>query len=517
MDLLAALLSLASLARLAAATTVTVNVPALGDIVGIARTDTNAFLGIKYASALRFEDPQPVSHWPNPYDATTVGAACYQSCPNIPDLACQEDISEDCLFLNIYTPSGNPPGTCVMFFVHGGNFASYSGGSELYDGDVFVNEGGCILVTMNYRLAAFGFLGSRNLGVKDQIAALEWIHTYIQYFGGDNTQITAFGQSAGAQSTALLMSVPSASQYFNSAILQSCPFTLPFRTAAQGESQEAQLATLMGCTVGNLTCYREADADDILTFQGQVTLPGATFLLAFQFWGPVIDGTLVKDHLYNIFERGLHKKMNTIIGTVQDEGVGYIFSIYNNPINSAELESLLATVNPSLSLGLLGLFYDINANADKRFVLSEMTTDYVFNCVSRAVSDIVADDSRSFNYVFDQLFPYDIWGPGNVCNNYVCHGIEIPSVFGTYDLGNYTLPPDQEELSDDIIKYWTNFAKYGKPFRRNMGLVKWQRYSFWRQRFLILDAANTRQTTNIANSARCLLFELFVGYNPYST
>ncbi|XP_067685670.1 cAMP-regulated D2 protein-like [Haliotis asinina] len=516
MALLAAVLLLESLTHFAAASTVTVNVPGLGDIVGVVRANSNAFLGVKYATAERYENPQPVSPWPNPYNATARGPACYQRCPAIPALVCQDEISEDCLFLNIFTPLGNPSGTCVMVFFHGGNFQSYSGGSLLFDGDAFVKEGGCILVTINYRLSSFGFLGSRNLGLRDQIAALEWINNYISYFGG-SSKITLFGQSAGSQSIGLLMSIPSAYQYFDQAILGSCPFTLPFRTAAEGDSQETQLATLMGCAKGNLTCYQEADPEDILTFQDQVSLPGANYLLSFQFWGPVIDGDLVQDHLYNIFDRGLHKKMRTIIGTVQDEGVGYIFSIFTSPLSSAELESFLTSLNPLLTLDLLGLFYDINANADKRFVLSEYTTDYLFNCVGQSVSAIVAEDSRAFNYIFDQVFPFNIWGDGNICNNFTCHGEELPTLFGTYPLANITLPPDQQELSVDMIKYWTNFAKYGKPYRRRMDLVKWSRYSFWVDRILILNGANTRQISSAPNSVRCLLLELFVGFNPYPT
>ncbi|XP_046328266.2 acetylcholinesterase-like [Haliotis rufescens] len=514
MALLAALLSLASLTRLAAATTVTVNVPALGDIVGIARTDTNAFLGIKYASAPRFEDPQPVSPWPNPYDATNVGAACYQNCPNIPELACQEDISEDCLFLNIFTPSGNPPGTCVMFFLHGGNFDAYSGGSIVFDGDVFVNEGGCILVTINYRLTAFGFLGSRNLGVKDQIAALEWIHTYIQYFGGDNTKITAFGQSAGAQSTALLMSVPSASQYLNRAILQSCPFTLPFRTAAQGDSQEAQLATLMGCTVGNLTCYREADADDILKLQHEVELPDAPFLMPFEFWGPVIDKGLVMDHLYNIFSRGLHKKMDTIIGTVQDEAMGYVYSMSPSPLSTHELRDLLHKISPILSPELLSLVYDVDGDDDKRYVLAEIGTDYLFRCVGQSVAKRMSRDAVVYSYVFDQKFPYNIWGDGNICNDYVCHGVELPTVFGTFGLLNRTLPHEQMSLSDDVIQYWNNFARDGRPWSEDSSLLTWTSFKTRQQKFLLLKAGSTYMKSDPAGSLKCSILEHFLGFNP---
>ncbi|XP_046546251.1 cAMP-regulated D2 protein-like [Haliotis rubra] len=364
------------------------------------------------------------------------------------------------------------------------------------------------------RLAAFGFLGSRNLGLRDQMKALEWIHRNIQSFGGNRREITVFGQSAGAQSTALLMSIPSASQYFDQAILQSCPFTLPFRTAAQADSQEAQLATLIGCDKGNLTCYQEADADDILELQDEVELPDASFFMSFEFWGPVIDDYLVKDHLYNIFARGLHKKMNIIIGTVHDEAMGYSFSLSTTPLSKQQLEELLRMISPKLSLELLGRFYDIDGNDDKRFVLAEMSTDYLFRCVSQAVAKIVSKDAAVYSYVFDQKFHLDIWGEGNICNDYVCHGIELPMVFGTYGLWNYTLTHDKMNLSDDLIQYWNNFARDGSPSSKNSSLHMWSSFKTWQQKFLLLQAGGIHMESDPSSSIKCSLLEQFLGFNP---
>ncbi|XP_071104138.1 cAMP-regulated D2 protein-like [Haliotis cracherodii] len=514
MTFLVRLVVLTSVFGQTASATTTVNIPGLGIIVGNVRPGCNEFLGIKYATAARFEEPQPVIPWPNPYLATSRGPMCYQNCPEIPLLLCQDEVSEDCLFLNIFTPTGHPTGRCVMVFVHGGDYTSYSGGSPLFDGEAFVQKGGCILVTINYRLAAFGFLGSRNLGLKDQIKALQWIHANIQYFGGDRTEMTVFGQSAGAQSIALLMSVPSASQYFNRVILQSCPFTLPFRTAAQGESQEAQLATLIGCTVGNLTCYREADADDILKLQQEVELPDAPFLLPFEFWGPVIDKGLVMDHLYNIFSRGLHKKMDTIIGTVQDEAMGYVYSMSQSPLSTRELLDLLHKISPILSLELLSLVYDVDGDDDKRYVLAEIGTDYLFRCVGQSVAKRMSRDAVVYSYVFDQKFPYNIWGDGNICNDYVCHGVELPTVFGTFGLGNYTVPHEQMSLSDDVIQYWNNFARDGSPWSEDSSLRTWTSFKTRQQKFLLLKAGSTYMKSDPAVSLKCSILEQFLGFNP---
>eukprot|EP00755_Sulcionema_specki_P027449 Sspe_Gene.87785::Locus_59591_Transcript_1_2_Confidence_0.667_Length_767::g.87785::m.87785 len=214
-----------------------------GDVMGYTVTreklGSHVFRGIPYAAPpvgkLRWAPPTAPTPWKTPFNASEDGAGCPQECM-LPPMACPPRQSEDCLTLNVFTPLGATKGAGypVMVWLHGGNFFQGYGGGVLYDGSYIVNRSKVIIVSVTYRLGALGFYAAGNLkgsyGYQDQQQAMRWVQTNIANFGGDPKQVTLWGQSAGAMSIALHMTDPVSDPLFHAAIMQSEPFSLPFRS-----------------------------------------------------------------------------------------------------------------------------------------------------------------------------------------------------------------------------------------------------------------------------------------------
>ena len=213
----------------------TIDTP-LGRIRGAAHNGALAFRGIRYAAAptgeARFRPPRPVSPWEGVYDATEFGPSAPQpnlSAPGAPLQLPKEPTDEDCLFLNVYTPAADGGKRPVLFWIHGGGYVGGSG--RAYDGSVFTREHDVVVVTINYRMGALGFLhvghleeelaSSVNNGILDQICALEWTRDNIAAFGGDPGNVMIFGESAGGTSTAMLLGCPAAAGLFHKAVVHS--------------------------------------------------------------------------------------------------------------------------------------------------------------------------------------------------------------------------------------------------------------------------------------------------------
>ncbi len=239
----------------------------LGRLRGAWHHEIARFAGIRYAEPpvgpLRFAPPRPVGAWDEVATAEDFGTIAPQNASMMDALfgGQSEAWDEDCLFLNVWTPDTDPDEPLpVMVWIHGGGFEMGSGSSPLYDGTSFARDG-VVLVTLNYRMGAFGFLelsgldpdraGSGNLGLLDQVTALEWVRDHIAAFGGDPGSVTVFGESAGAMSLSLLLAAPRASGLFHRAIAQSgAAAAARTVTAARADTEEflaaAGLADLDG-------------------------------------------------------------------------------------------------------------------------------------------------------------------------------------------------------------------------------------------------------------------------------
>src|SRR5262245_3394691 len=262
-----------------------------GRVRGVERSDVRAFLGIPYAAApignLRWKPPQIHAPWPDVLDATKFGGHCAQG-PN--PVGHPPTTSEDCLFLNVYVPNADdddaqqsktPHLRAVMVWIHGGSFTV--GESDDYDGSMLATLGDVIVVTINYRLGALGFLAhpaltaespdhaSGNYGIMDQQFALQWVQRNIMAFGGDPNKVTIFGQSAGGLSVLSHLASPRAAGLFHRAIVQSGAYELALPTLAVGETQGTLFANAVGCPDQSAQCLRSQPVEQILAHQGDVT------------------------------------------------------------------------------------------------------------------------------------------------------------------------------------------------------------------------------------------------------
>lgn len=226
---------------------------AAGTIVGRVSPFARSFRGIPFAQppvgALRWNQPQPMAPWTTPLSAFRDAPGCPQDC-QLPEAACPPAQSEDCLFLNVFTPRAShlpAAGAPVMVFFHGGNFKQGYAGGLLYDGTSLANRTGVVVVVAQYRLGVLGFLNTGdtirgNYGLYDQQQALRWVQDNIAAFGGDRGSVTIFGQSAGAMSVASHLVMNASRGLFHKAIMESEPFALTFRTEANFHDWSATYA-----------------------------------------------------------------------------------------------------------------------------------------------------------------------------------------------------------------------------------------------------------------------------------
>jgi para-nitrobenzyl esterase len=327
----------------------------LGRVRGEERDGVRMWRGIPYAAApvggLRFRPPQSIQPWDGVRDATRFAPTAMQSDAfrldqqvNIPE----PRSSEDCLYLNVWAPAEPSGPQPVMVWIHGGGFVEGAGSDDHYDGARLVRNGGVVVVTLNYRLGAFGFLyfaalapdyaDASNLGLRDQIAALRWVHDNIGAFGGDPDQVTVFGESAGGISIAALMAMPEARGLFRRAIIQSGG---TYARAAQSASEIArELLAELG--VSDPRQLRTLPAPDIQAaserYLERVAAPLSLHV------GPVVDGESLPRHPLEAIRAGSAQGVALIAGSNRDEGD--LFYPVETPPSSAAYETSRALFSP---------------------------------------------------------------------------------------------------------------------------------------------------------------------------
>lgn len=344
------------------------------------------FLGIPFAdppvNELRFMPPNPYTG-PREIEATIAPNACIQ--PSSPEASVHENVSEDCLYLNVYTPilpsrvSRTSLRRPVAVYFYGGTFTKGSSGMIDYDGGNFASRQDLVIVTVNYRVGALGFLSTGklttgNYGVRDQILALEWVNKHISVFGGDPSQITIFGQSAGGQSVIALLSSSAAKGLFTSAIIQSAPIDLPWLT--QGVYEDLitpYISTAVGCGHASddertlLSCLRAVPSSNYLgnTTSFQSALSTASKRVASEYlqttsllanieplMPSVENSTGVIDNQFHILlsNNTLPSRVPVMFTSVPDEAALFVGNILTSPLGNEQttLDNLLRVSYPSL-------------------------------------------------------------------------------------------------------------------------------------------------------------------------
>lgn len=442
--------------------------------------------------ALRWREPQPVKAWRGVRDATRYSAACVQNpigtgvflAPLAHSYGVSYptptwDLSEDCLYLNIWTPEWpvKEP-RAVMFWIHGGSNRIGSGNEPGYDGAELAKRG-VIVVTINYRLGPLGFFShpgltgesphraSGNYGLLDQIAALRWVRDNIATFGGDPARVTVFGESAGSIDAGMLMCSQLTRGLFARAIMESGPVIgLAFtRSLRQAEQFGERVARLAGDS--SLERLRALPAQAILSAAAEAAKhePDPGF---------VLDGWVLSQTPQAVFATGAGQPVALMIGNNGREASAF---------RGASAAPSAADQGPRKTLrisygGLAPLamaFYAIDAHAGRAAAADEWLNDALMTCPSAAMATLNASVGRpSFLYQFRRSIPGKGEGPlGSF------HSLELPYVFGA--LGNpvwrswLTFQKLDEALSAAIQGYWTNFAKSGDP--NGAGLPRWRPYT----------------------------------------
>jgi para-nitrobenzyl esterase len=454
-----------------------------GPVRGVGDGVTKAWKGIRYAAApvgeLRWRAPQPPVAWTEPADATRVGPACHQlTDPKIPlDLGTPQ--GDDCLTLNVWAPAGAQPGDGkpVLVWVHGGAYVLGSSAQTLYDGAVLAAGGDAIVVTVNYRLGAFGFLDlsgfdvagttfDTNLGLRDVLSALAWVRDNIGAFGGAPDRVTLFGESAGAGIVTTLLASPAAAGLFGGAIAQSSPATSVY-SSTRSRAMATRYLELLGLQPADSGRLADAPTADLVAATKQlfgevpVRYPGT---LAF---APFVDGDVVPDFPVTAAREGRTHAVPLVIGTNEHEAA--LFRFMKSPlmpITPEAITSMFAAISaeqPSLQIPTeaeLGATYRGRGKKPGMGV----ARDIGFRMPSLWFAEGHGAQAPTYVYRFDWATPLlRLLRLGGA------HATELPYVWGnlvagpkdpTFKLGGMRTG---RAVSERMRTRWLNFAATGEP------------------------------------------------------
>ena len=458
-----------------------------GQLRGELRDDGSAvFRGVPFAAPPvgdnRFAPPQPVEPWTGVADALEWGPASVQAGGRLKGReeapqrgmfggmfgAGDLEVREDCLYLNVWTPGLDDRKRPVMVWIHGGAFRMGTGALPGYDGQALSTDGDVVVVTINYRLGLLGFLyapelGAANLGLLDQVAALEWVRNEIAAFGGDPDQVTIFGESAGVKSVECLLAMPAASGLFSRAVVQST-YAIAMDTETAAQKTKALLTALGTDDVERL---RTIPLLELLDADAAST-PAAGGLAGGG--GPVVDGDTLPVAPVNAFADGHAADVDVIVGTTLDEA--RLFGAFMGGLDEIDddaarqrLAMFLPGDDDALRTRALEVYRkaraDFGESTTAADVVLAVQTDRMFAQHSIRVAEALArHNPRTFMYLF-------AWkGTGMDGKLGACHGIEIPFVFGNLTEGMGRIAGDSPQaraLSDVVRDAWLTFAKTGVP------------------------------------------------------
>ena len=454
----------------------------------------HAFKGIPYAAPPvgegRWKPPQPVSPWQGVRDCFEFGAACPQKMPTlfatIPEMAIRVPESEDCLFLNIWTPAERTSAKLpVLYWIHGGGYVMGAASQPLYDGQELARLG-CVVVSINYRLGLFGFLAhpalskestdkvSGNYGLLDQIDGLRWVKRNIAAFGGDPNHVTIFGESAGGMSVLCLLAAPEAKGLFHGAISQSPAWMnmAQLRETFPGEETAEQTGQrlLAGSGVpasADARQMRQLDVKALVQAAPAEPGPGAPLRLKpLTLWiGPIVDGHVLTDNPNTLFAAGRQHAVPVIIGNTREEmsllALGTKF-----PADEAAYLKQLKDDFGNLA-GPVAKMYPAPDGKELKPAIIQLASDLSFVSETRHIARAhAAAGQKTFRYQFSRGSKR-----GFLQSLGAHHGCELAFLFQ-----RPAARDDDGEMgiSRTIGRYWINVAAAGDP--NGQGLPAWPAY-----------------------------------------
>ena len=484
-----------------------------GPLKGIQTPTTNEYLGIPYAvppvGNLRWTPPQPFGKWHGVFQAKQFGNFCTQ-----PESGSTFG-SEDCLTLNVYTPrekknQNKHHGLPVMVWIHGGSLVT--GGGGFYDPTRMVEQGGVIVVTINYRLGLLGFFAHKaideechlkgNYGLMDQQLALRWVKRNIAAFGGNSKRVTIFGESAGGQSVYSNLASPTAAGLFQRAISESGSYIqfqnywapISIVPLAQAETigtslvpSGTELANSVGCTSQTAQCLRDVPASTLVLAQPAVIYP-------------FVDGKILKRSPTAAFASGQFNRVPVISGGNHDEYRLFVAEQYDatgHPlVTETDYESAVGTLwggfGATFVTEIFSVVYPLanypiipsipgDPSPSPGIALGASGTDGIFACPERNGVALLSAWVPTYAYEFNDEDAYLVFSefpsppfPPITFPLGTAHSTEVPYLFDVFSTpSNFT--PQQQQLSESMISYWTRFAATGDP--NSAGQPVWARYS----------------------------------------
>ncbi|XP_012945011.1 crystal protein [Aplysia californica] len=449
------------------------------------------FRGIPFAKPplgdLRWRPPEPVEPRPpsDVYNATYSRSGCPQFCNLHP--FCPEKTAEDCLFLEIYTPTptqavkGPSSLRPVMVYIHGGSFLTISITAKEFNASIMVHRSDVIVVMLEYRLGVLGFLytgggeedSPGNLGILDQRRAIEWIKENIAYFGGDPNRITLSGQSAGAQSVLIHLLTAETKGYYKHAIIESPPAFLTYKTTKEARDVMAVgLAKELNCLTKfkdvDMACLRRTKVEKIVKAQEKFKEIGETIYDRAEPWAPVIDGIVVHYQPFEALERYSKedRSIPTIYGVTSEEGMLFVRLYIKSRVLPIVYPIELSVIfKQKDDIKNLAKFYPNKDKTDARESYADILSDFIFRCPRRLVMNQIFDGgwNDQWAYMWEKPADFNLLGSLAACSHRACHGVEIMFVFQTFAYFNMNITAEKIRLSNYIIDYYANFIKYGNP------------------------------------------------------
>jgi para-nitrobenzyl esterase len=466
-----------------------------GKLRGASDGGVLAFKGIRYGEttggANRFLPPVAVTPWTGIRDAVTFGASAPQIAgspgPLFAWYGAIQPISEDCLFVNVYTPGLGRERRPVMVWLHGGGWSNCAGTAPGFDGTQLARDGDVVVVTVNHRLNVFGYLNiggsdprfadAGNAGVLDMVTALRWVRDNAEAFGGNPGNVTIFGQSGGAAKVTALMGMPGARGLFHKAIVQSCSGGLRLDGAEESSKQAKALAAQLDMTEVTGAALQAVPLDRLLAATKSIADP----------FRPVLDGRNFQRDPFDLTAPSIAEDIPLMIGNAATETTLFMAADMGNfAIDAAEVERRVARylqLDAPHTTRVIDAYRTALGDATPSELLAAIATDYMYRRNTTRVAQLQARQARApvFAYVFDWRTPV----LGGVLQS--PHTLEVPFAFGTTDAAAALVGsgPELPRLVHDTMARWTSFARTGVPAAP--GGVKWTPYDPIRRSTMMLD------------------------------
>ncbi|CAN9511484.1 unnamed protein product [Ophioblennius macclurei] len=506
--------------------------------------EVRAFLGVPYGKPpigkLRFKAPQTVEKWNIVKDCTGFKQSCHQ----LPDSTYpgfkgaemwnpNTPMSEDCLYLNVWSPPVNKaqsqpaPLAPVLVWIYGGGFFSGTSSLDIYDGRFLSKSEGVVVVSMNYRLGAFGFLSlpsnkhiKGNAGLLDQRLALEWVSKNIAAFGGDPSKVTLFGESAGSACVGFHLLSPGSQHLFHRAVMQSASPNAAWASTSRDVAWERslKLASLLGCPTSHPAkleiCLQQADPQTIISEQYHVDKKPSLFST---FFVPHVDGDVLPDEVEVLLNSGKLPKKELMLGLTQDEGT--FFLVYGAPGIDISSESLITRDQflKGLNLSLYTTsevireavifqytdWTDVTNRQKNRDALGKLVGDQIIMCpVLEFAQRYSQNGGKTFLYLFDHrssVNPWPAWMG-------VMHGYEIEFVFGMPLSESLGYTKSEVNMTKKFMKHWANFARTGDPV---IDGTSWPAFTKEHQEYVTLNN-HQPQVKKMIRAKECHLWNKFL-------